>query len=158
MDNRNLSETLPYGKLAMLGIDREKADLLPQEVKEKLLSGEITPLVQVSIRAQNGNAVTLPLKLQMVADRQGNPALMAYPVRAALETERNKAIALTEQEAERLRKGEVIQKAVDVNGEKTRQYLQLDPETKSVIHRRVTEIRLEQKLKDMENTAEATGT
>lgn len=150
MDNRNLSETLPYGKLAMLGIDREKADLLPQEVKEKLLSGEVTPLMQVSIRAQNGNAVTLPLKLQMVADRQGNPALMAYPVRAAFETERNKAIALTEQEAERLRKGEVIQKAVDVNGEKTRQYLQLDPETKSVIHRRVTEIRLEQKLKDME--------
>lgn len=96
MDNRNLSETLPYGKLAMLGIDREKADLLPQEVKEKLLSGEVTPFVQVSIRAQNGNAVTLPLKLQMVADRQGNPALMAYPVRAALETERNKAIALTE--------------------------------------------------------------
>ena len=134
----------------MLGIDREKADLLPQEVKEKLLSGEVTPLVQVSIRAQSGNAVTLPLKLQMVADRQGNPALMAYPVRAALETERNKAIALTKQEAERLRKGEVIQKAVDVNGEKTRQYLQLDPETKSVIYRRVTEIRLEQKLKDME--------
>ena len=24
MDNRNLSETLPYGKLAMLGIDKEK--------------------------------------------------------------------------------------------------------------------------------------
>ena len=65
MDNRNLSETLPYRKLAMLGIDREKADLLPQEVKEKLLSGEVTPLMQVSIRTQSGNAVTLPLKLQM---------------------------------------------------------------------------------------------
>ena len=75
---------------------------------------------------------------------------MAYPVRAILETERNKALGLTEQEAERLKKGEVIQKAVDVDGEKTRQYLQLDPETRSVIHRRVTEIRLEQKLKDME--------
>ena len=144
MDNRNLSETLPYGKLAMLGIDKEKADLLPQEVKEKLLSGEVTPLMQVSIRAQNGNAVTLPLKLQLVTDRLGNPALMAYPVRAILETERNKALGLTEQEAERLKKGEVIQKAVDVDGEKTRQYLQLDPETRSVIHR------LEQKLKDME--------
>lgn len=104
MDNRNLSETLPYGKLAMLGIDREKADLLPQEVKEKLLSGEVTPLMQVSIRAQNGNAVTLPLKLQLVSDLLGNPALMAYPVRAALETERNKVLALTEQEAERLKK------------------------------------------------------
>ena len=33
---------------------------------------------------------------------------------------------------------------------KARQYFQLDPETKSVIHRRVTDIQLEQKLKDME--------
>jgi hypothetical protein len=64
MDNRNLSETLPYGKLAMLGIDREKADLLSQEVKEKLLFGEVTLFMQVFIRAQNGNAVTLPLKQQ----------------------------------------------------------------------------------------------
>ena len=104
MDNRNLSETLPYGKLAVLGIDKEKADLLPQEVKEKLLSGEVTPLMQVSIRVQNGNTVTLPLKLQLVTDRLGNPALMAYPVKVILETERNKAIGLTEQEAERLKK------------------------------------------------------
>ena len=59
-------------------------------------------------------------------------------------------LRLTEQEAERLGKGEVLQKAVEVNGEKTQQYLQLDPETKSVIHRKVTDVRLEQKLKDME--------
>ena len=149
-DNTNPAVTLPYGKLALLGIDREKADGLPQDVREKLASGEVTPLMQVSIRARNGNTVTLPLKLQLVADRDGNPALLAYPVRAALETERNKTLGLTEHEAERLRKGEVIQKTVDADGEKTRQYLQLDPETRSVIHRRVTEIRLEQKLKDME--------
>lgn len=75
---------------------------------------------------------------------------MAYPVRATLKVERNQVLRLTEQEAERLTKGEVIQKAVDVSGEKTQQYLQLDPETKSVIHRRVTDIKLEQQLKDME--------
>lgn len=39
---------------------------------------------------------------------------------------------------------------MEVNGEKTQQYLQLDPETKSVIHRRVTDIEMERKLKDME--------
>lgn len=39
---------------------------------------------------------------------------------------------------------------MDVNGEKTQQYLQLDPETKSVMHRRITEIQIEQRLKDME--------
>lgn len=141
---------LPYEKLALLGIDRKKADSLPQEVKEKLASGEVTPLMKVSISAKNGEVITLPLKLQMTLDKNGNPALMAYPVRAVLETERNKELRLTDQEAERLRNGEVIQKAVDVNGEKTQQYLQLDPETKSVIHRKVTEVRLEQKLKDME--------
>lgn len=141
---------LPCEKLALLGIDRKKADSLPQEVKEKLASGEVTPLMKVSISAKNGEVITLPLKLQMTLDKNGNLALMAYPVRAVFEKERSQVLRLSEQEAERLRKGEVIQKAVDVNGEKTQQYLQLDPETKSVIHRKVTEVRLEQKLKDME--------
>ena len=129
---------LPYEKLAVLGIDKEKADLLPKEVKERLVSGEVTPLMQVSISARNGDIITLPVKLQLTADKNGNPALIAYPVRAELEVERNKVLRLTEQEATRLRNGEVLQKAVEVNGEKTQQYLQLDPETKSVIHRRVT--------------------
>ena len=150
LHNRNQSEQLPYEKLALLGIDREKADNLPQEVKERLVSGEVTPLMQVSISARNGDVITLPLKLQMIADKDGNPALLAYPVRAELEAERNKVLRLTPQEAGRLAKGEVIQKAVEVNGEKTQQYLQLDPETKSVIHRRVTDIEMERKLKDME--------
>ena len=150
LHNRNQSEQLPYEKLALLGIDREKADNLPQEVKERLVSGEVTPLMQVSISARNGDVITLPLKLQMIADKDGNPALIAYPVRAELEAERNKVLRLTPQEAGRLAKGEVIQKAVEVNGEKTQQYLQLDPETKSVIHRRVTDIEMERKLKDME--------
>ena len=150
LHNRNQSEQLPYEKLTLLGIDREKADNLPQEVKERLVSGEVTPLMQVSISARNGDVITLPLKLQMIADKDGNPALIAYPVRAELEAERNKVLRLTPQEAGRLAKGEVIQKAVEVNGEKTQQYLQLDPETKSVIHRRVTDIEIERKLKDME--------
>lgn len=85
MHNINHSERLPYEKLAVLGIDREKADSLPQEVKEKLASGEVTPLLQVSISARNGDLITLPLKLQLVSDKYGNPALMAYPVRAVLE-------------------------------------------------------------------------
>ena len=72
---------LPYEKLAVLGIDKEKADLLPKEVKERLVSGEVTPLMQVSIHARNGDIITLPVKLQLTADKNGNPALIAYPVR-----------------------------------------------------------------------------
>ena len=150
MHNRNQSDLLPYEKLAILGIDREKADSLPMEVKEKLMAGEVTPIMQVSINARNGSIITMPMKLQMTTDKNGDPALIAYPVRTELDRERNKILNLTQQEAERLARGEVIQKAVNVNGEKTQQYLQLDPETKSVIHKRVTDIKLEQRLKDME--------
>ena len=150
MHNRNQSDLLPYEKLAILGIDREKADSLPMEVKVKLMAGEVTPIMQVSINARNGSIITMPMKLQMTTDKNGASALIAYPVRAELDRERNKILNLTQQEAERLARGEVIQKAINVNGEKTQQYLQLDPETKSVIHKRVTDIKLEQRLKDME--------
>ena len=38
MHNRNQSDLLPYEKLAILDIDRKKADSLPMEVKEKLMT------------------------------------------------------------------------------------------------------------------------
>lgn len=150
LNNTIHPDTLPYKKLALLGIDREKADKLPNEVKDKLISGEVTPLLQVSINARNGDVITLPLKLQMVSDRNGAPVLVAYPVKAAFDEKRDNILQLSPNEAERLRHGDVIQKAVDINGEKTRQYLQFDPETKSVFHKRVTDIQVEQRLKDME--------
>ena len=148
--NRNQQETLPYEKLAILGIDREKADRLPQDVKQKLLDGEVTPLVSVSINAHNGTVITLPLKLQLATDKEGNPTLIAYPVQREFSLEKGNELKLTQQEADALRRGDVLLKGIDINGEKTQQYLQLDPETKSIIHRRTTEVEIERKLKDME--------
>ena len=77
MHNRNQSDLLPYEKLAILGIDREKADSLPMEVKEKLMAGEVTPIMQVSINARNGSIITMPMKLQMTTGKNGAPALIA---------------------------------------------------------------------------------
>lgn len=68
MYNRNQSELLPYEKLAMLGIDREKADSLLMEVKEKLMSGEVTFIMQVSINARDGGIITMLIKLQVTTD------------------------------------------------------------------------------------------
>lgn len=148
--NKNQQSSLPYDKLALLGIDREKANRLPQDVRRKLIDGEVTPLLQVSLDAGNGIVLKLPLKLQLAADKDGNPTLIAYPVQRELSIEKDNVLRLSRQEADALRRGEVLQKAVDVNGDKTQQYLQLDPETKSVMHRRITEIQIEQRLKDME--------
>ena len=149
LDTTKPPELLPYQKLALLGIERESADKLPLEVQESLKKGEVTPLLQVSITANNGTIITLPLKLQMIGDRNGEPLLVAYPVKATFDEKRDNILRLTTDEADRLRRGDVVQKAVDINGEKTQQYLQLDPETKSVIHKRITEVQLEQKLKEM---------
>lgn len=52
--NKKQHEDLPYEKLALLGIDRDSADKLPQDIKQKLLGGEVTPLLNVSIKAHNG--------------------------------------------------------------------------------------------------------
>jgi len=41
-----------------------------------------------------------------------------------------------------------------MNGERTKQYLQIDPETKSVIHRKASGLQIEQKLKDMEKVGD----
>lgn len=145
-----LSNQLPYEQLAKLGLNRDKVEKLPQEVKEKLIKGEVTPLMEVSIPATNGMVITLPLKLQLAADKEGNPTLIAYPVQRELSTERSNELRLSQQEIDALRRGDVLQKTADIDGEKTRRYLQLDPETKSIIHRRVTEVQIEQRLKDME--------
>lgn len=149
-DNTFEKEMLPYEKLAVLGIDRQKSDALPEDVKRKLVSGEVTPLMQVSIKARNGDVITLPLKLQLTADKYGQPALIAYPVRAELDRERNAALLLTDQEVMKLKRGDVIQKILDLDGERTKHYLQLDPETKSIIHRKASDLQLEHRLKDME--------
>lgn len=106
--------------------------------------------MEVSLPARNGMVITLPLKLQLAADKEGNPTLIAYPVQRELTAERSNELRLSQQEIDALRRGDVLQKTVDIDGEKTRRYLQLDPETKSIIHRRVTEVQIEQRLKDME--------
>ena len=62
MHNRNQSDLLPYEKLAILGINREKADSLPMEVKEKLMAGEVTPIMQVSINARNGTLKSVAMR------------------------------------------------------------------------------------------------
>lgn len=143
-----LSNQLPYEQLAKLGLDREKVEKFPQEVKEKLIKGEVTPLMEVSLPATNGMVITLPLKLQLAADKEGNPTLIAYPVQRELSTERRNELRLSQQEIDALRRGDVLQKTVDIDGEKTRRYLQLDPETKSIIHRRVTEAQQKQQVRE----------
>lgn len=141
---------LPYEKLALLGIDRDKADRLPSDFKDRLVAGEVTPLMQVSIANKSGELITLPLKLQMVTDRDNNPVLVAYPVKATIDLEKSNSLMLSEHDKERLANGDVLTKSLKVDGTKKLHYLQLDPETNSIIKKRASDLKLEEKLRDME--------
>lgn len=150
MEKDFVNNQLPYEKLALLGIDRQKADLLPQDVRTSLSNGELTPLLQVSIDAGNGQKITLPLKLQLVQDKDGRSLLYAYPVRAELNVTKDNPLQLSNNEREALRNGNVLNKSIEIEGHKIQHYIQLDPETKSVLMHRVSDLKIDKRLNDME--------
>lgn len=141
---------MPYEGLRKLGINKEAADCLPENVKRALVQGELTPLIQVNIRTSNGKEFSLPLKLQLAEGRGGQPVLMAYPVRTELSRSVN-SLNLSTYEKERLAEGSVLLKSLeDRNGQRHQTFLQLDRETNSLMKKNITEVGLEQKLRDME--------
>lgn len=149
-DNTNLNIVLPYDKLRLIGIDRNAADNLPENVRQSLAKGEVTPLLQVDIKTRNGQIVTMPLRLQLAEGKNGEPMLMAYPVRRDISEETSLKYNLSERDRERLMKGEVLMKEIERDGRRQNLYFQLDPQTKSILNKPIAEVKLEQRLKDME--------
>lgn len=146
MQNRFLESDIPYGKLAKLGISKEKTLSMPKDLLETFLSGKVTPLIQTHIKSQSGTLYEVPLKLQLIQDRAGNIKLMTYPVRKDVVSD----IALNNDEKDRLRQGEILRKEIKEDGVRRMQFIQLDYETKSLIKRNVSNLRLPEQIAQME--------
>lgn len=149
-DNTNFNIVLPYEKLKLIGIDRNAADNLPENVRQSLAKGEVTPLLQVDIKTRNGQTVTMPLRLQLAEGKNGEEMLMAYPVRRGISEASSLNYNLSERDKERLMKGDVLMKELEREGRRQNFYFQLDPQTKSILHKPIAEVKMEQRLKDME--------
>lgn len=138
---------VPYTQLASLGIDKETLRNLPKEVAAPLLNGSVTPVIQARIDTTNGYRYQIPLKLQLTRDEEGKVMLMAYPLRKEIDN----SLHLTRDELKRAADGEVIKKNVtDKDGIRRMKYLQLDPETRSMMMRDVASLQMVTRLKDME--------
>lgn len=61
MVNRFLEKDIPYGKLANLGISKEKTLSMPKDLLETFLSGKVTPLIQAQVQSQSGQIYDIPL-------------------------------------------------------------------------------------------------
>ena len=148
MDGQTMfsSEQIPYGKFAKLGISEEKLRSMPESLRNTLMNGKVSPLIQAQIQTENGKVIGLPLKLQMVRDQAGAILLMAYPIRKTIAND----MKMNSAELERISRGEVIQKEINENGIRIKKYVQLDRETKSLMQKNITQVGLAEKLREME--------
>ena len=148
MDGQTMfsSEQIPYGKFAKLGISEEKLRSMPESLRNTLMNGKVSPLIQTRIQTENGKVIGLPLKLQMVRDQAGAILLMAYPIRKTIAND----MKMNSAELERISRGEVIQKEINENGIRIKKYVQLDRETKSLMQKNITQVGMAEKLREME--------
>ena len=126
--------------------------LLPKEIKEKLLNGEITPLLEIRDQMDNGIVATMPVKFRLERSDDGKAVLKAYPVSKDIVSD----LKLTEAERRNLQDGDVIKKDIR-EGNRTREmFLQLDQETKSLLKRDIKSVELEKRMDELEHVKDIT--
>lgn len=145
--NRFMADDIPYDKLRKLGITPRNTLSMPKELLESFLSGRVTPLVQARVRSRSGNYFEIPMKLQLVRDRKGRINLLTYPVRAQIEN----SMRLNQNEIMKLKDGNVIRKEVNENGVRRMQFVQMDRQTKSLLRRNASNLKLSEQMAQLES-------
>lgn len=148
MINRNafLVEELPFSSLEKIGITREDVLHLPRPVIEPLISGAVTPLLMATIHKEDGSRVDVPLKLQLLRDKEGGVRALAYPLRKEILND----LCLSPLELEKLSQGEVLRKDFRDQEGRRQSYFQLDRETNSIIRKDAADLRLSDRIKEVE--------
>lgn len=151
-DNTIYNQEIPYKSLEMLGINRQMADSFPNDVKEALQKGELTPLVQLNIKASNGTVVTVPVRMQAVTDSEGNSTLLTYPAKRGISESTINDMNLSILDLMTLQRGDVL--LMEKEGQK--RFVQLDPATMSLMNVPEKDVKINEvlgnidKVKDIE--------
>ena len=136
--------------------DFERIDIdvrtMPKEIKEKLLNGEITPLLEIRDQMDNGIVATMPVKLRLERSDDGKAVLKAYPVSKDIVSD----LKLTDAEQKHLQDGEVIKKDIREGSRTRTMYLQLDQETKSLLKHDVKSVELDKRMDELEHVKDIT--
>lgn len=139
-------QAVPFDKFAKIGIYPKDLERMPKELRDPILHGHLSPLMCVNIPVGDNDMVSIPMKIQLVHDRNGNLQLLTYQIHEELDNR----LRLNERELERVRKGDVIQKEFKQDGNRRMRYVQLDKETNSLLYRDVATVKFEKKLAEME--------
>mgnify|MGYP003356821315 FL=1 len=148
MISRNvfLPEELPYSQLEKIGIKQNDILRLPSQFVEPLMSGRVTPLIMGEVKTPSGELYRVPLKLQLTRNTADQVVVLTFPMRKEVLNDLN----LSRTDIDRLKEGHVLRKEVSEYGKRTQRYYQLDSETKSIMQKDSLQLRLSDRIKDVE--------
>lgn len=139
-------ELIPFQKFAKIGIYPKDLERMPDDLRETILSGKLSPLMRLNVPLGDNQAMQIPMKIQLVYDKDNQLQLLTYQVNREIDNR----LHLSDRELERVANGDVIQKEFREDGNRRMRYVQLDKETKSLMYRDLATVKFEQKLAEME--------
>lgn len=152
MDNSINITNLPKESLKSLGIDEKMLESMPAEVKQALMAGGVTPLLQAKIKLGEKAELHLPVKLRVTADKDGNGRLIMYTAQTKIKNE----FGLNGKELDAVKRGEVVSKNIVDDGKVKRQLIQLDPELNALMMRDPAKMEIEKRLREFEKVHDIT--
>lgn len=130
-------------KLAFMGIDSRSLENLPEDTIERLKTGGLTPIIDIKVNNNDNIAVNMPVKFQLAKNSLGQTQLLVYPVNHRLKNSMN----VTEASFQKLKEGEVV---IVSNKSEEKVFIQLDRETNNFISVKEKDLKLDEKIKDIE--------
>jgi hypothetical protein len=124
-------EPVPFDKFARIGIYPKDLERMPEDLRDKILRGELSPLMRLNVPVGDNSAVSIPMKIQLAYDKDGKLQLLTYQIHREIDNR----LGLNDNELDRLRKGAVIQKEFAEGDKRKMRYVQLDKETNSLMTR-----------------------
>ncbi len=140
------NEQIPFEKFARIGITKKDFAQMPDLLREAILSGQLTPMLRLRVPAIHGREMEIPMKIQLVYDKNEQLQLLTYQMHRHLDNR----LRLNDAELERVRGGEAIQKEFHRGTDRTLRYVQLDKETNCLIYRDVATVKMNKKLQELE--------
>ena len=140
------TEPVPFDKFAKIGIYPKDLMRMPKDLRDTILSGELSPLMRVNVPVGDNSAVSIPMKIQLAHDKDGHLQLLTYQIHRELDNN----LKLNDTELERVRKGDVIQKEFQEGGKRKMRYVQLDKETNALMYRDVATVNFEERLQEVD--------
>ena len=132
-------EEIPFDELEKVGISKSAFLALPKQVVDAMMRGQHGPLMTITVTSpSSGQKYNIDAKLRFARLDNGKVALMETPRTMRIKDEFN----LPKSDIDELQNRKTIVRVVEKDGEKEKRFLQLDPETNSVMSVPVDEVHI----------------